>query len=204
MRGWEVEAAVPDHPAPCSAILPPAHTPVQTVVLARSSPVSACLPPDEHTAPPPRPALGHGASAAITPRRPRWRRRARPLLAAPGSPPAPAQPKAAPSPEAPARSPPGRGSPPAPAGLPSPAGTPAPRSRTCAARRRVLCREGLRRRPLKDCLGNVRSTSPSPLPRRPPQEAAEGLSWQRAQQQLRLAVPGPAAGAPPPAPTSGR
>jgi hypothetical protein len=27
----------------------------------------------------------------------------------------------------------------------------------------------------------VRSTSPSPLPARPPQEAAEGLSWQRAQ-----------------------
>ena len=115
---------------------------------------------------PPLPDLGHGTSSAITPRQPRWRRRALPLLEAPGNPPAPEPPKTAPAPAAPERSPPDRGPSPAPAIPPAASGTQACRRSATAGAATApasccACQVPLARRKATTCSASITRTSPS-------------------------------------------
>ncbi len=135
LRSWTTRS--PDSPS-CR----PRHPLVQRVASACSDAFSPRSRPAEHTAPPPRPDLGHGTNQSVTPRHPRRRRRPQPLPAAPGNPPASEPPKTAPSPPEPARSRTDHGSPPAPGAFPNISDRPRPRSRTpatCSDRRTKRC-----------------------------------------------------------------
>jgi hypothetical protein len=120
------------HPDTTRASWPPTRDSVQCCAQARLGPAPAGFAPFGHTAPPPRPDLGHGTGHTITPRHIRSHCRTPPPQAAPDTPPAPAPPQTAPSPPAPARSPPDHGSPSAHDALLNTWGRPTPRSRTPA------------------------------------------------------------------------